>query len=108
TFTGYWRAIAGDLPLPDFSYGNNISIGISDTECHDASSENANQQMPGFSSEDRKDMNQQIMQTLVGFIRAPSWDESKRFLESHRELLQPEIDTVLQEFVVQQEADRAR
>jgi tetratricopeptide (TPR) repeat protein len=88
TFAEYWRALAGDLPLPDFS--------LEDTD----------QQMPKFSTESVVD--QQIMQTLVDFIQAPTWEDSKRFLESHPELLQPEIDTGLQQWAMQQENDSAR
>jgi len=75
TFNGHWRAIAGDLPLPDFS---------------------------------SEDANQQIMQTLVDFVQAPTWEESKRLLELHPELLQPEIDAGLQQWAMQQENDSAR
>src|SRR5712672_2872329 len=48
------------------------------------------------------------MQTLVDFIQAPTWEESKRFMESHPELLQPEIDAGLQEWAMQQENESAR
>jgi len=75
TFTERWSAIAGDLPLPDFSPENT---------------------------------NQQIIGTLVDFIQAPTWDKSKRFLQSHPELLQPEVDALLQEVATHQEDDRAR
>jgi len=61
--------------------------------------------LPGFSSENA---NQQIMQTLTDFIQAPTWEESKRILESHPELLQPEIDAALQQQAMQQENDSAR
>src|SRR5436853_2688138 len=49
-----------------------------------------------------------MMQAVIDFIQAPTWEESKRFLESHRELLQPGIDVLLQELAVQQENDRTR
>ncbi len=64
-----------------------------------------NQQMPDFSPED---VNQQIMQALVDFVQAPTWEESKRLLELHPELLQPEIDAGLQQWAMQQENDGAR
>jgi tetratricopeptide (TPR) repeat protein len=86
TFTGHWRALAGDLPLPD------------------SSAENASQQMPDFSP---GSASQQIMQALIDLIQAPTWEESKSILESHPELLQPDIDVTLQEWAMQQENESA-
>ena len=91
TFAGHWRALAGDLPLPDFS------------------PEDANQQiMQTLPNSASGSASQQIMQTLVDLIQAPTWEESKRILESHPELLQPEIDVTLQEWAMQQENESAR
>lgn len=52
--------------------------------------------------------NQQLMQVVIDFIQASTWGESKRFLEAHLELLQPEVDAALQALAAQQEHDGAR
>ncbi|HAG99375.1 MAG TPA: hypothetical protein DCL75_11095, partial [Ktedonobacter sp.] len=51
---------------------------------------------------------QQLMQVVIDFIQASTWGESKRFLEAHLELLQPEVDAALQALAAQQEHDGAR
>ena len=55
-----------------------------------------------------EETNQQLIQVVIDFIQAPTWGEKKRFLESHLEFLQPEVDTVLQTFAAQQEHDDVR
>ena len=54
-----------------------------------------------------EETNQQLLQVVIDFIQAPTWNESKRFLESHLELLQPEVNAVLQALATQQEHDGA-
>jgi tetratricopeptide (TPR) repeat protein len=61
--------------------------------------------LPVLSAEDTQQL---LLQTIINFINAPTWEASKRFLESHPELLQPEIDTLLQNLATQQEQDDAR
>jgi tetratricopeptide (TPR) repeat protein len=78
-FADLWRTFAGSRPLPIIPY------------------EDTNQQLP-----------QQLLQVVIDFIQAPTWGESKHFLESHLELLQPEVDAVLQAFASQQKHDDAR
>ncbi len=50
-----------------------------------------------------KDVQPPLPQVVIDFIQAPTWSESKCFLEAHPELLQPEIDVLLQKFVTRQE-----
>ena len=54
------------------------------------------------------DANQRLGQVVIEFVQAPTWHESKRFLESHLELLQPEVDAVLQALAAQQKHDGIR
>ena len=61
--------------------------------------------LPMFSDQET---NQHLIQVVIDFIQAPTWGESKRFLGSHLELLQPEIDALLQGLAAQQEHEGAR
>ncbi|MFL5653956.1 MAG: CHAT domain-containing protein [Ktedonobacteraceae bacterium] len=79
TFTARWRTIAGGRPLPILP------------------DEETNQQLL-----------QQLIQVVIDFIQTPTWGKSKRFLESHLELLQLEVDAVLQALAAQQEHEGAR
>jgi len=54
------------------------------------------------------DDRQSLMQTVIDFIQAPTWQASQRFLKAHPELLQPEVDAVLLELAAQQEHEGAR
>ena len=78
-FTAHWRTIAGDRPLP-------IILSLSDEETNQ----------------------QQLLHLVIDFIQAQTWGETKRFLESHLDLLQPEVDAVLQTLAAQQEHDDGR
>jgi hypothetical protein len=42
---------------------------------------------------------------VIDFIRAPTWAESKGFLEAHLELLHPDVDAVLQQLAIQCKQD---
>ena len=61
--------------------------------------------LPVVSAEDRQQL---LLEVIIDFINAPRWEESKHFLESHPELLQPVIDELLQDLATQQEQDDAR
>jgi hypothetical protein len=54
------------------------------------------------------DDHQSLIQTVIDFIQAPTWQVSQRFLEVHPELLQPAVDGVLQELAARQEHEGAR
>ena len=50
----------------------------------------------------------ELVQTLLAFIQAETWEESRRILESHPELLTDEADAVLGQLVQAQEDEDAR
>jgi len=64
-----------------------------------------NRPLPTLSAES---IQQLLLQVAVDFINTSTLDATKRFLESHLELLQPEVDVLLQELGMQQEQDSAR
>ncbi len=81
TFITLWRKAAGGRPLPT---------------------------LPKVDTTSR-----QVLQALADFInmsllQTPAWSESKRLLELHPELLQPEIDVMLQQLALQQESGAKR
>ena len=64
-----------------------------------------NHPLPALSTEDTQQL---LLQTVIDFIDAPTWDISKSILESHPELLQPEADALLQNLALELEQDEAR
>src|SRR5205085_11625936 len=50
-------------------------------------------------------ISQQLLRVVIDFIQTPTWSASKRFLEAHPELLQPEVDAVLKALAKQQKQD---
>jgi hypothetical protein len=51
---------------------------------------------------------EQLRQTIFAFIQAETWEESRRILEAHPELLTDEADAVLGQLVQAQEDQDAR
>jgi tetratricopeptide (TPR) repeat protein len=41
----------------------------------------------------------QLLETIIAFIQAPTWDESRRILEAHPELLRDEADQLLAQLI---------
>jgi hypothetical protein len=52
-----------------------------------------------FGKKPRRPDPKQLLETIIAFIQAPTWDESRRILEAHLELLSDEADQLLAQLI---------
>nr|MBA2392635.1 CHAT domain-containing protein [Ktedonobacteraceae bacterium] len=51
---------------------------------------------------------QSLIQTAIAFMQTPTWNASQQFLETHPELLSPDIDSLLEQLALEIEDEQTR